>query len=335
MIVTYRNSRATKAPGYWYTFTYDNGIRATLAEYQGDVEDLEALGRRLAREKGREVRMQVHDGRTARIHRIFRARRGQTAASGRPFTAFRGDGMRFRRNADTVAADVAEFVSDADWYGWTDNADTGEPRGDSLARGADEIAGMLRMGRYDEVEGIVRSYADEDGDKRADSLIRDVEALRRSEGSRRRKAVSMSPKATGHVIKGVVGLSKAYVEEDGRVLRRDFRAGKVRWHAVPYTDEWQAFVEGRNGVYRLVVSGIGPYSVMIYAPIGMKRRDVFAMENSLDLGRVPAAIPEDAARIVADSLPDGDVVVRNIAAEDYYARCRGRRRRFGHACRGR
>lgn len=74
MITEYRGRSTAKAPGYWYTFTYDNGIRVTLAEYQGDVLELEKVGMRLSREKGREVRMRVHDGRTDRIHAIFKGR---------------------------------------------------------------------------------------------------------------------------------------------------------------------------------------------------------------------------------------------------------------------
>lgn len=75
MITQYRNDNAPKAPGPWYTYTYDNGLRATLAEYQGDLNELEELGRRLSREKKREIRMRVHD-RTGmdRIHAIFRYR---------------------------------------------------------------------------------------------------------------------------------------------------------------------------------------------------------------------------------------------------------------------
>lgn len=72
MITEYRNDKARKAPGYWYTYTYDNGLRVTFAEYQGDLDELEELGRRLSRRKRREVRMRVHDGRTDRIHAVFR-----------------------------------------------------------------------------------------------------------------------------------------------------------------------------------------------------------------------------------------------------------------------
>lgn len=72
MITEYRNDKARKAPGCWYTYTYDNGLRVTFAEYQGDLDELEELGRNLSRRKRREVRMRVHDGRTNRIHAVFR-----------------------------------------------------------------------------------------------------------------------------------------------------------------------------------------------------------------------------------------------------------------------
>ncbi len=75
MITEYRNTSAPKKPGRWYTFTYSNGIRATLSEYQCNrVEELEELGRDLSRQKRREIRLRVHDGRTDRIHAIFHYR---------------------------------------------------------------------------------------------------------------------------------------------------------------------------------------------------------------------------------------------------------------------
>jgi len=75
MITEYRDPTAPKKPGRWYTFTYSNGIRATLAEYQcGRTEELEELGRNLSRQKKREIRMKVHDGRSERIHAIFHYR---------------------------------------------------------------------------------------------------------------------------------------------------------------------------------------------------------------------------------------------------------------------
>ena len=75
MIIEYRDPTAAKKPGKWYTFTYSNGIRATLAEYQCNrVEELEELGRRLSRQKRREIRLRVHDGRSDRIHAIFHYR---------------------------------------------------------------------------------------------------------------------------------------------------------------------------------------------------------------------------------------------------------------------
>ncbi len=73
MIVEFRDRAAPKRPGVWYTYTYDNGIRVTLTEYQGDVHELEELGRRMSSDKGREVRMRVHDDRGMnRIHAVFR-----------------------------------------------------------------------------------------------------------------------------------------------------------------------------------------------------------------------------------------------------------------------
>lgn len=33
MIVKFKDRTAAKRPGKWYTYTYDNGICATLAEY--------------------------------------------------------------------------------------------------------------------------------------------------------------------------------------------------------------------------------------------------------------------------------------------------------------
>lgn len=72
MITEFR--KGTSPKGYWYTFTYDNGIRATLSEYQGDLDELEALGRKLSKDKRREIRMRVHSGGRDRIHAIFKYR---------------------------------------------------------------------------------------------------------------------------------------------------------------------------------------------------------------------------------------------------------------------
>ena len=72
MIIEYRDTTAPKIPGKWYTYTYSNGIRVSLSHFQGDISDLEELGRRLSKEKGREVRMRAHDAYTDRIHAIFR-----------------------------------------------------------------------------------------------------------------------------------------------------------------------------------------------------------------------------------------------------------------------
>ena len=70
-IIEYRNGRGRSNIDAWYTYTYENGIRATLSEYQGDLDDLEELGRRLSLEKGREIRMRRHLGRSDRLHAIF------------------------------------------------------------------------------------------------------------------------------------------------------------------------------------------------------------------------------------------------------------------------
>ncbi len=73
MITEFRNRDAPKGPGRWYTFTYDNGLRVTFAEYQGTLSEIEALGRELSRQKRREIRMRVHDSDGLdRIHAIFR-----------------------------------------------------------------------------------------------------------------------------------------------------------------------------------------------------------------------------------------------------------------------
>ena len=73
MIIEYRNDKAAKNAGRWYTFTYDNGLRVTFAEYHGSVAEIEELGRELSRQKKREVRMRVHDhDGLDRIHAIFR-----------------------------------------------------------------------------------------------------------------------------------------------------------------------------------------------------------------------------------------------------------------------
>ena len=70
-IIEYRDSSAIKARGPWYTFSYENGRRASLSDYQGDVHDLEDIGRKLSKESGREVRMKVHTPRGEFIHAIF------------------------------------------------------------------------------------------------------------------------------------------------------------------------------------------------------------------------------------------------------------------------
>ena len=73
MIIEFRNRDAPKNPGRWYTFTYDNGLRVTFAEYQGTLSEIEELGRQLSREKKREIRMRVHDiNGLDRSHAIFR-----------------------------------------------------------------------------------------------------------------------------------------------------------------------------------------------------------------------------------------------------------------------
>lgn len=106
MITEFR--KGTEPKGYWYTFTYSNGIRATLSEYQGDLDELEALGRSLSKEKRREIRMRIHSGGRDRIHAIFRYRgrcsesdseygrifNGIAPASERWSESVRGDGRR-------------------------------------------------------------------------------------------------------------------------------------------------------------------------------------------------------------------------------------------------
>ena len=73
MIIEFKDRAAPKNPGRWYTFNYDNGLRVTFSEYQGNLTELEDLGRRLSREKKREIRMRVHDDNGLdRIHAIFR-----------------------------------------------------------------------------------------------------------------------------------------------------------------------------------------------------------------------------------------------------------------------
>ena len=71
MITEYRYQKAAKAPGPYYTFNYENGSRAEMADFQGPVRELEAYGRRLSRERGREIRMRVHENGRDRIHAIF------------------------------------------------------------------------------------------------------------------------------------------------------------------------------------------------------------------------------------------------------------------------
>ena len=61
MIIEFKNRDAPKNPGRWYTFTYDNGLRVTFAEYQGTLSEIEELGRQPSREKKREIRMRIHD----------------------------------------------------------------------------------------------------------------------------------------------------------------------------------------------------------------------------------------------------------------------------------
>jgi len=76
-LVTYPHRGSVKVPGPYYTFTYSNGIRATLCEYQGDMESLSAIGKKLSSESGREIRMQVHNGRKYRIAAIFNVKGGR------------------------------------------------------------------------------------------------------------------------------------------------------------------------------------------------------------------------------------------------------------------
>ncbi|MBR6038682.1 MAG: hypothetical protein IKP53_08195 [Candidatus Methanomethylophilaceae archaeon] len=78
MITEYTRGTRRSDLDVWYTFTYSNGIRATLSEYRGDVEELEDLGRRLSAEKGREIRMRRHYNGTDRLHAIFQNGRKTT-----------------------------------------------------------------------------------------------------------------------------------------------------------------------------------------------------------------------------------------------------------------
>ena len=72
MIVEYRNRNVRKAPGPWFTYTYENGIRVTLAEYQGSLHEIEDFGRSLSKKKGREVRVRIHQNGTDRLHAVFK-----------------------------------------------------------------------------------------------------------------------------------------------------------------------------------------------------------------------------------------------------------------------
>ena len=72
MIIEYKDTKAAKRPGKWYTYSYSNGIRVSLSHFQGDICDLEELGRKLSREKKREVRMRAHDGVSNRLYAVFR-----------------------------------------------------------------------------------------------------------------------------------------------------------------------------------------------------------------------------------------------------------------------
>ncbi len=73
MIIEFKDRTAPKRPGRWYVFTYDNGLRVTFSEYQGNLTEIEELGRQLSREKRREIRMRVRDEYGLdRIHAIFR-----------------------------------------------------------------------------------------------------------------------------------------------------------------------------------------------------------------------------------------------------------------------
>ena len=72
MITEYKNLRAPKAAGPWYTFTYENGFRASYSDWQGPIEEVEQIGRRLSKERGKEIRMRVHTTKRDRIHAVFR-----------------------------------------------------------------------------------------------------------------------------------------------------------------------------------------------------------------------------------------------------------------------
>lgn len=111
-------------------------------------------------------------------------------------------------------------------------------------------------------------------------------------------------------------------ETGGRMLRKDFKCGRVKWRVVPYSDEWQAFIQGRKSVYRLVVRGSGPYAGAIYTPMGESRKGTVVMEYSIGIGVSSQwSTPEDAAKAVFERFSEGDGYVKNITAEDYYAHC--------------
>ena len=71
VIVEYRDRKAPKSPGPWYTFTYYTGQRVTLSEFQGDMDSLCGKAREFVREKRREIRIVRHDGRTDRVVAVF------------------------------------------------------------------------------------------------------------------------------------------------------------------------------------------------------------------------------------------------------------------------
>ena len=72
MITEYKNRDAPKAPGPWYTFTYDTGLRASRSDWQGDVSELEAVGRELSKLRGREIRLRIHTSKGDSLYAIFR-----------------------------------------------------------------------------------------------------------------------------------------------------------------------------------------------------------------------------------------------------------------------
>lgn len=72
MITEYKDLSARKAPGPWYTFTYDTGLRANRSDWQGDPQEIAKVGCMLSIERNREIRMRIHVNGKDRLYAIFR-----------------------------------------------------------------------------------------------------------------------------------------------------------------------------------------------------------------------------------------------------------------------